>query len=191
VMRRLNALPCRRSPHHAGFRPNRGRTPGIVPAAVQLSCRYKCSPASPRFVSSSRRRNSARRVLNGVHQLSAQARAAAPAMDKQLRNLRAVRLVRCPGRVELNGPDAPFNIASDEKDGAGVGRSNAPSPPVFSAHERERREQTRGSSGLDRVDQKLREGSEIGVTHRHKQSLDHVCWLAHGWLTVDSRTIVP
>jgi hypothetical protein len=59
-----------------------------------------------------------RRVLNGVHQLSAQARAAAPAMDKQLRNLRAVRLVRCPGRVELNGPDAPFNIASDEKDGA-------------------------------------------------------------------------
>ena len=61
-----------------------------------------------------------RRVLNGVHQLRVQARAADPAADQQLRNLRAVRLVRCPGRVELDGAYDPFAIARDEENGTGV-----------------------------------------------------------------------
>src|SRR5437867_11449895 len=55
-----------------------------------------------------------RRLLNGLHQLSAQARAAAPAMDQQLRNLRALRLVRVPGRAALDGPDDPVGLAGPE-----------------------------------------------------------------------------
>lgn len=104
-------------------------------------------------------------------------------MYQELRNLRAMRLVRCPGRVELDGTDNPFDLASDEEDCTGVGCSNGPSPPVFSALERERHEKTHGSFRLDRVDQKLSESSEIGITHRQNQSLDHVCLLGHGWLT--------
>jgi len=104
-------------------------------------------------------------------------------MDQQFRNLRAMRLVRCPGRVKLDGTNDPFDIASYKEDCTGVGCRNGPSPPVFSALERERREKTHGSSRLDRVYQKLSEGSEIGITHRQNQSLDHVCLLGHGWLT--------
>jgi len=124
-----------------------------------------------------------RRVLDGLHQLSAQPPAAAPAMYQQLRNLRVMRLVRCPGRVELDGADDPFGIASHEEDCTGAGCRNGPSPPVFSALDRERREKAHGSSGLDRVYQKRCERSEIGVAHRRNQTVDHVCLLGHGWLT--------
>ena len=95
-------------------------------------------------------------------------------MYQQLRNLRAMGLVRRPGRVELDGTSDPFEIASHEEDRTGVGCRNGPSPPVFSAFERERREKTHGSSRFDRVDQKLSESSEIGVTYRRNQLLDHV-----------------
>src|SRR5947208_13203548 len=122
-----------------------------------------------------------RRVLNGSHQLSAQARATAPAMDQQFRNLRAMRLVRCPGRVKLDGTNDPFDIASYKEDCTGVGCRNGPSPPVFSALERERREKTHGSSRLDRVYQKLSEGSEIGITTgRINRSIMCVCLVTAG-----------
>ena len=85
--------------------------------------------------------------------------------------------------MKLDGTNDPFDIASYKEDCTGVGCRNGPSPPVFSALERERREKTHGSSRLDRVYQKLSEGSEIGITHRQNQSLDHVCLLGHGWLT--------
>src|SRR2546425_2905009 len=133
--------------------------------------RVQCQEAEP---------GAPRRVLNGLHQLSAQAPAAGSAMYQQLRNLRAMRLVRCPGRVELNGTNGPFDIASYEKDCTGVGCRNGPSPPVFSALERERREKTRGSSRLDRIYQELSESSEIGITHGQNQSFDHVSLLGHG-----------
>src|SRR5438309_7899215 len=119
-----------------------------------------------------------RRLLNGLHELSAQARAAAPATYRQLRNLGAMRLVRCPGRAEWDGTRDPFDIASHEEDRAEAGCRNGPSPPVFSALERGRREKTHGSSRLDRVHQKQSESSEIGVTRRQNQSLDHVSCLA-------------
>src|SRR6266581_8090287 len=70
-----------------------------------------------------------RRVLDGLHQLSAQSHSAAAAMDQQLRNLRAMRLVRCPGRVELDGTNDSFDIAGYEEDCTGVGRRKGPSPP--------------------------------------------------------------
>ena len=57
-----------------------------------------------------------RRVLDGLHQLSAQAHATAPAMDQQLRNLRAMRLVRCPGRVELDCTHDPVAVAEVDLD---------------------------------------------------------------------------
>src|SRR2546428_4131264 len=125
-----------------------------------------------------------RRVLNGLHQLSAQAPAAGSAMYQQLRNLRAMRLVRCPGRVELNGTNDPFGIASYEKDCTGVGCRNGCSPPIFSALERERREKTYGRSRLDSIYQKMSESSEFGVTHRQNQSFDQVSLLGHGSLTL-------
>jgi hypothetical protein len=103
-------------------------------------------------------------------------------MYQQLRDLRAMRLVRCPGRVELDGTHDSFGIASDEEDGTGVGCRHGPTPPIFSALKRKKREETHGSSRLDCVDQKLGERSEIGVTHRQNQSLDHMCLLDHGWL---------
>src|SRR4030088_1585313 len=114
----------------------------VSPLRVQ---RQEAKPGAPR------------RLLNGLHQLRAQARAAATAVYQQLRNLGAMRLVRCPGRVELDGTRDPFDIASYEEDCAGVGCRNGPSPPVCSALERERREKTHGSSRLDRVHQKLSE----------------------------------
>src|SRR2546428_3639457 len=73
----------------------------ISPLRVQCQEAEPCAP---------------RRVLNGAHQLSAQARAAAPAMHQQLRYLRAMRLVRCPSRVELDRTNDPFDIASYEED---------------------------------------------------------------------------
>src|SRR5881397_1304404 len=141
----------------------------VSPLRVQ---RQEAKPGAPR------------RVLNGLHQLSAQACAAAPAVYQQLRNLPAMRLVRRPGRMKLDGTDDPFDIASYEEDCTGAGCRNGSSPPAFSALERKRREKTHGSSRLDRVDQKPSESSEIGVTHRRNQSLDHVCWLGHGRLTL-------
>jgi len=77
-----------------------------------------------------------RRILDGVHQLRAQACAAASAMYQQLRNLRAMWLVRRPGRVELDGTNDTRDIASYEEDCTGVGCSDGLSPPVFSALER-------------------------------------------------------
>src|SRR5439155_8143279 len=87
------------------------------------------------------------------------------------------------GRVEQDRSDDPFGITSDEEDCTGVRRRNVTSPPVLGAIERERREKTHGRSRLDRVDQKLSESTEIGVTHRQNQSLDRVCLLGHGWQT--------
>src|SRR5438309_11904886 len=54
-----------------------------------------------------------RRLLNGLHELNAQARAAAPAMYEQLRNLGAMRVVRCPSRVELGGAGDSVEMACD------------------------------------------------------------------------------
>jgi hypothetical protein len=68
--------------------------------------------------------------------LSAQARAAAPAVYKQLYNFSAMRLVRGPGRMELNSTHDAFDIASYEEDCIGVGCRNDSSPPLFSALER-------------------------------------------------------
>ena len=99
-----------------------------------------------------------------------------------------MRLVGCPGRVELDGTNDPFDIASDEEDCLGVGCGNGPSPPVLSARERERREKTYGSPRLDRVYQKLSQRSEIGITHRRKQSLDHVfAWSSPANLVLSDR----
>src|SRR5258708_27965281 len=82
--------------------------PGVGPSdlPVQLlrrgsPLRVQCQEAEP---------GAARRTLNGVHQFSTQARAAAPAMHEQLRNLAAMRLDRRPGRVELDGTDDPYDI---------------------------------------------------------------------------------
>src|SRR5438445_5978899 len=72
---------------------------GASPLRVQ---RQEAEPRAPR------------RVLDGQHQLSAQTRAAAAAMHQQLHDLRAMRLVRCPGRVELDGTDNTFDIDGDE-----------------------------------------------------------------------------
>ncbi len=94
-------------------------------------------------------------------------------MHEQLRDFRTMRLVRRPGRVELNGTDNPFDIASDEKNGLCVGYRNGFAPPVFSALHRERRKKTHGGSRVDRVYQELGERSKIGVRHRLGQSLDH------------------
>jgi len=101
-----------------------------------------------------------------MHQLSAEARPTAAAVYQQLRNLRTMRLVRGPSGVELDGTNDPCDIASYEEDRTGVGCRYGPSPPVFSALEREGREKTHGGSRFDRVHQKLSEASEIGISHR-------------------------
>ncbi len=117
-----------------------------------------------------------RHVLDGAHQLSTQARTAAAAMHQQLCNLRAMRLVRRPGWVELDSPNNPFGITDYEEDGARVGCNDGLSPPVLSALKRERCKKTHRCPGLDRVDQKLRESSKIGVTHRRNRSFNHGCF---------------
>lgn len=57
-----------------------------------------------------------RLVFYRSHQLTTQTCVPSPAMDQHLRNLSAMRLVRCPGRVQLDGTNNPFDIASDEED---------------------------------------------------------------------------
>src|SRR5882672_6549717 len=63
-----------------------------------------------------------RLVLNRLHQRSAQAHSASLPAYEQFHNLRAMRLVRRPGGVELDGPDDPFGIADNEEDRAGMRR---------------------------------------------------------------------
>jgi hypothetical protein len=117
-----------------------------------------------------------RRVLNGLHQLSAQAGATGPPMHQQLRNFSPMRLIRCPSGVELDCTNDPIGIASDKEDRLGVGGSYDPSPPILGALEGERREKAHGRSGRDRVHQEPSEGAEVGLTHRGNQSFDHVRW---------------
>ena len=135
---------------------------------IQVLCRatpfcVECQETEP---------GATRRVLNGLHKPSTQTGAATPTMYEQLRNLRPMRLVRCPGRVELDRANDPVGIAGDKDNRSGVGGRSGPSPPVFSALERERREKTHGSSRIDRIHQKQGETSEIGVTHRQHQLFD-------------------
>jgi hypothetical protein len=112
-------------------------------------------------------------AFDGLHQLRAHARAAPPAMHQQLHDLRAMRLVRRPGRVELDRANDTFGIASDEEDCARMGCRKGTAPPVFCVRKRERREKTHGGAGVDGVDQELSEGPEIGITDGGQQSLDH------------------
>jgi len=104
-IRRFDSGPCRRSPPSCGVPSgsegiprDRSRDGSIrssdTSAPPCLPLRVQCQEAKP---------GAPRRVLNGSHQLRGQARATAPTMYQQLRNLRAMRLVRCPGRVELDG----------------------------------------------------------------------------------------
>jgi hypothetical protein len=51
----------------------------------------------------------------------AEPRSAAAAMHQQLRNLRALRLIRCPGRMELDRAYNTFGSAGHEEDGIGDG----------------------------------------------------------------------
>ena len=107
--------------------------PGIVPAAVHPMFRYNFSAASPRFVSSVRRRNPARRAMSSMS-----ASVACPDQCDDSGDVPATSqsprdgVVRCPGRVELHGANNSLGIASDEEDCTGVGGSNGPSPPVLS-----------------------------------------------------------
>src|SRR6266568_3378562 len=115
----------------------------------------------------------ARRVLDRLHQRGAQASATPAAMHDQLHDLRAMRLVRRPGRMELDGAYDSFEIASDEKDGARISRGNRPLPPLLGSFERERRQKADRRSGVDRVHEKTRELPKVRVAPRWHQSFNY------------------
>jgi len=101
----------------------------VLPGGTSLC--VQCQEAEPRAL---------RLVFDRSHQPSADSLAAAAAMHQQLHDLRTMRLVRCPGWVELDGSDDAFGIAGGEEDCSRVGCRDGPAPPVFGVLAREGRE---------------------------------------------------
>jgi hypothetical protein len=80
--------------------------------------------------------------------------------------------------MQLHRTDDLVAIASHEED-CGWRCVNGLSPPIRRALERERREKTHGSSGLDCIDQELSDRAEIGVAYRQRQALDRALLFGH------------
>ena len=112
-------------------------------------------------------------VFNGLHQSSAQAVAAAAAMDDEFRNVCAMRLVRRPRGMHLDGPNDSIAIARDKENGTALDRRERSPPPLFGALDCERRKKTDRGAGIHRIDKKFAECSDVTVAYGWNQSFDH------------------